>query len=54
MATAKKTATEKTVEKIGLHNLAPAICMKMLAEMYGMMPSANTVDRDSWPPVNRL
>ena len=26
---------------------APAICTKMLAEMYGMMPSANTVARDS-------
>jgi len=25
----------------------------MLAEMYGMMPSANTVARDSWPPVKR-
>ena len=26
---------------------APAIWTKMLAEMYGMMPSANTVARDS-------
>ena len=26
----------------------------MLAEMYGMIPSANTVARASWPPVNRL
>ena len=25
----------------------------MLAEMYGMMPSANTVARESWPPTNR-
>ena len=32
---------------------APAIWTKMLAEMYGMMPSAKTVARDSWPPVKR-
>jgi hypothetical protein len=32
---------------------APAIWTKMLAEMYGMMPRANTVALDSCPPVNR-
>ena len=31
---------------------APPICTKMLAEMYGMMPSANTVARDRPPPTN--
>jgi len=35
-------------------NTAPAIWTKMLAEMYGMMPNANTVDRENWPPVNKL
>jgi len=34
-------------------NTAPAICRKMEAEMYGMMPSANTVARDRPPPTNR-
>src|SRR3984885_263958 len=29
-------------------------CMMMLAVMYGMMPSANTVSFSSAPPLNRL
>ena len=29
-------------------------CMMIDAEMYGMMPSANTVNRDSAPPENML
>ncbi|MNL72379.1 hypothetical protein D3C87_1976790 [compost metagenome] len=29
-------------------------CMMIDAEMYGMMPSAKTVKRDSAPPENRL
>jgi hypothetical protein len=33
---------------------APAICTKIDAEMYGMIPSAKTVARDSWPPTNML
>jgi len=32
---------------------AAPICMKIEAEMYGMMPRAKTVDRERFPPTNR-
>ena len=41
------------IYRVGAHITAPAICTKIDAEMYGMMPSANTVARDSWPPTKR-